>query len=889
MGSNTDYLTDLESFLDNSSAGLISSSGTSPNPIASPLGPSTPLGSNGAGVRDRLRHHINGAEKRKLEDGSNSDLLSKSQRTEDHHLLLDGIDHGFKSEDIKEELDLKDDLSQPGYGNINQGGLLAQALMDKRPNQTNGHLNSQTGYFGGGSPMSGVGSPSVPGARYNPADMNALKQQLQAISKDPNLKSEQKTAKITEFFSQHPNLQRLLMANKMQKDKILRQSLGQDTLMQRDRMVGSPMVHQQQDYGAGFSPMGNGDGFNSGPFMENNNPAGFGGPVPPGPGPRGRGRTALPPSGPSMNNIYQSPVTPMQNEMWGDMNGKCMPGQLPPQPHIHPPPQYPYRQPGPRPNNMINSMAGGCYNPPQGEYMPPGLYGQQQPYLGPRGGGGVVSEPLYPNEGLGPGPAGVRGFNPPMYPGGGGMRMMNPYADGFQNDYIVPPNGRNIRHPEFLYHQHQQRMNNQQQHPMSLPNPQQQQLQQQRIAGPGFGMSISPRLQGNVGQMSPVMSPPMHSPAAVPMSMPPSGIQHNGFSNNIINNNNNNNNSSGNSFNMQGPGSTNGFHFNDDFLGPPIQSPGINPTVGMMEDVGMDSILGVDDSSSSAQFNTNWKINASDSRRDFLQRIQNSLKDNQLDSEASAMEEEAFNVCDTQESYVHRLAQWLAGKFSLLQETPHPYPDSTTVQENNLSCPKLSSSTDLVGNSDSSSSDMLAKANPLLAESLLATNDEQVNNPSGELKDKESFSTSSSASSSPATSSTTTTTTSAMTGLCSPMSQMNSLTSGGGMISTAATTTTTTSSTPSIRNKNDNNFHRPNSESVQQTADKGGILRTVHNRRPSGKGTNSSNNNNPHSVDSGIGSPRSTTSSSLYSPKLHGTSPSLVAVSNSETSPGKLS
>ncbi|XP_040576095.1 uncharacterized protein [Lepeophtheirus salmonis] len=44
--------------------------------------------------------------------------------------------------------------------------------------------------------------------------------------------------------------------------------------------------------------------------------------------------------------------------------------------------------------------------------------------------------------------------------------------------------------------------------------------------------------------------------------------------------------------------------------------------------------------------------------------------------------------------------------------------------------------------------------------------------------------------------------------------------------------------------------------------------------------------NNPHSVDSGIGSPRSITSSSLYSPKIpQGTSPSLIP--NSENSPDK--
>jgi hypothetical protein len=96
--------------------------------------------------------------------------------------------------------------------------------------------------------------------------------------------------------------------------------------------------------------------------------------------------------------------------------------------------------------------------------------------------------------------------------------------------------------------------------------------------------------------------------------------------------------------------------------------------------------------------------------------------------------------------------------------------------------------------------------------------------------------------------------------------------------------TPTLSSTGSTPIRKTDNFHRPNTESGEK-----GIHRGVTGRRPSGKGNNNNNNNNPHSVDSGIGSPRSTTSTSLYSPKLHGTSPSLVAVSNLESSPGKLS
>ena len=112
MGSNTDYLNDLESFLDNPT-GLIS---TSPNPVMSPM--SNPI-NNGAGVRDRLRHHL-GAEKRKLEDVS--DVSVKTQRTDEHHhMMLDGLDHDpYKTEELKQEVVVKEEQPQSGFG---QGGL----------------------------------------------------------------------------------------------------------------------------------------------------------------------------------------------------------------------------------------------------------------------------------------------------------------------------------------------------------------------------------------------------------------------------------------------------------------------------------------------------------------------------------------------------------------------------------------------------------------------------------------------------------------------------------------------------------------------------------------------------------------------------------------------
>ena len=883
MGSNPDYLNDLESFLDNP-ASLMS---TSPNQTAmSPMGQTNTM-SNGVGVRDRLRHHLNG-EKRKLEDAS--DVMPKTQRTDDHsHMILDSLehDHAFKSEDMKVESDLKDEQPQTGFGG--QGGLLAQALMDKRPSSTNGHLNSPAGFFGVGSPRP-VGSPGVLAPPGSP-DMMALKQQIDAIKNTPSLSEEQRNAKITEFIRQHPQLKRrILMHSKMNNEK-MRQTMGQDLLMQRDQVPGGNMM--VQDFGSGYPPNSgnnNENAFMPGPYMDNSGMQGFAGPGGPAvtSAPRNRGRSNLPPA--NMNNMYPGP---MQSEMW-DMGNKCMPGQMPTQQHLHPPPQYPYRQPvpGPRPNNMMSSIGPSCYNSPQSEYMAAGMYGQQQPmYPGQRGGVGVMGEPLYPTEPMGPGPMGVRGFNPPGYPGGG-MRMVNPAypADGFQNDYTIPIGGRNVRHPDFMYHQQQQQQQQQQQHQHRSMNPQhsmgfgpQQHMQHQRGLTPSFGMATSPRLPGSIGQISPVMSPPMHSPATAQMPMgTPNGQP------TVYNNSSNNNN--GNTYSMQGSSSNNnGFHFNDEFPGPPIQSPGILGSSGIPEDTGIDSLLGPDDgmlaSTVPAAANTSWKLNSAELRRDLLQRLTNALKDSQsgagIDSEASAMEEEAFNSCDTEESYFHRLAQMLATKFSTIQEnqpqTPTSYPDSTTLQDS-VSCPKLSSSTD--GATDTSGSDILAKANPILAESLAATNDDNfsaASAPGVDSKDSELFSSSSSASSSPVSSSVTMATASMSSS--SPSLTPSILSNGCG------------TGNPPLRKAD--NFHRPNTDSGEK-----GLHRTVNGRRPSGKGNtntptatngNNNNNNNPHSVDSGIGSPRSTTSTSLYSPKLHGTSPSLVQVANLESSPGKLS
>jgi hypothetical protein len=145
---------------------------------------------------------------------------------------------------------------------------------------------------------------------------------------------------------------------------------------------------------------------------------------------------------------------------------------------------------------------------------------------------------------------------------------------------------------------HQQQQQQQQQQPQQQQQQQLAQMHQHRVNGPNFGMSVSPRLQGHMGLASPVMSPPMHSPATSQMSMgsqsTPSSI--------FVSSNAGNNNNLG--FTMQTSSASNGFHFNEDFLGPPVQSPGgVQASGGLPEDNGIDSILGVEDPAISSQVN----------------------------------------------------------------------------------------------------------------------------------------------------------------------------------------------------------------------------------------------------------------------------------------------
>jgi hypothetical protein len=294
--------------------------------------------------------------------------------------------------------------------------------------------------------------------------------------------------------------------------------------------------------------------------------------------------------------------------------------------------------------------------------------------------------------------------------------------------------------------------------------------------------------------------------------------------------------------------------------------------------------------------NNDWKSKAGDLRNSLLIKLQEALKEqNYYDAYtlAESYEGDAFTNANTQEEYTYKLAQWLASIF-----------ENGTGGGSSLTGPPDSSSNN--GFNDVTTS----KVNGGLGQQ---SNDQEANKPDDFMlatpkseassclsppmtSPSSSTSLSSSSSESPTsnvittvsnTSSTSTTASSATPSLSSSTFQcpakppsLGGGTSSDSAVAAAASTEATVTTKPL------NGPHRPPNVQQQQQ------------RRISGSGsvpctlpTASSISNNPQSVDSGIGlgSPRSITSSSsstLYSPKIQGTSPSLLPVS--DNSPEKL-
>ncbi|QQP51730.1 Uncharacterized protein FKW44_013170, partial [Caligus rogercresseyi] len=303
-----------------------------------------------------------------------------------------------------------------------------------------------------------------------------------------------------------------------------------------------------------------------------------------------------------------------------------------------------------------------------------------------------------------------------------------------------------------------------------------------------------------------------------------------------------------------------------------------------------------------------WKANAGDMRKGLLENLTKAIGQEGGTSStlAEQVEIEAFNAAPSKEAYYQRLAEWLAGVFSQQQQQqqmspmedpknsssmtpiPEPPPDSSNQWSDTPSSGDVSSTEQLLdgvlggldeskapsgggskaGNEEGSDNNN-SKSHPILSSllpSIASSSNTSVVDELLSTGENESFQSPLSLSSSVANSSPTTT----------PINTSSNSSNS----SSSATNTTSSSAPPSSSATPPSNTPSP----------------SISRRAASGKGppsnasnsstTSSSTNgvlNNPHSVDSGIGSPRSITSSSLYSPKIpQGTSPSLIP--NSENS-----
>ena len=313
--------------------------------------------------------------------------------------------------------------------------------------------------------------------------------------------------------------------------------------------------------------------------------------------------------------------------------------------------------------------------------------------------------------------------------------------------------------------------------------------------------------------------------------------------------------------------------------------------------------------------------------------------------EAFHMETEAFNSCDTLPDYTNRIALWLAGVYERTERNnaqPDMMPNSecspgTGSQQQQQpksepvspSVPDISSIQDFLPSNEMSNrspaskattingpasvssaapasprssvtpspkSSSLSEQNPILSKKLLpSSNDASVNsnNMAAAANTANTPSTADHASS-PASigSPTVSSPTSSSSIVVSSSSSSSSITSSSMMSSASANSSSTSAATNNNRtSESGNGFQSPPpfqvpgsfeetkspSANTNATSNSGNLQKGT--RRASGKGQV----NNPYSVDSGIGSPRSNTS--LCSPKVQGTSPSLVPTS--EGSPEK--
>lgn len=840
-----------------------------------------------AALEERLRS--NQAEKRKL-DETNSDIMSKTQKMDNYGIKqedscnrtrlssildtthqpppYDPLDSdsgkassengGFKTEsDVKPDLNSlhgKDEINCGNNNNNNNQGILAQALMEKRPAPPTNNSSSL------------MHGPMAAGMKSNPETMMALKK-LTDVYK--NLQPNQRGEEVGKLLKENPTLARLLLrlrggpnsARMQQQQQQQQQSFQQQSNnpMPNDMNGGghminqqqTPHIHQQQQHSDfNMSSMN----MNESQQMQHQRAMMASQQQQHHQQQQHWDNTMRCQPNPNLYNggtviTHRGGGAIKDGQVYGGGGGLQQPMNTYNGDHGAPPPPNVWVghndqpkvmvAPGPPPNYAAYRNGATHMGYPPNEF---GQYGRVGPG-GPRAAFQQHQPDVYGR--------GLAGCGPPMYsPNINGSAPFN--NGGFNGqfvDYAMPPN----RGSMDGYTNYTRR-------PFASPT-----IMSPRTSLPNSSPLAAP------GVMMPQVSPQTY------MNHPGEEQQQRFMNNNQF---------TGYPYDYQQQQQQQ--HQNDVGFGQEFDNNNSSRNNNELMGASFDS------TDPSSVVEDEWKTKASDLRANLLQRLQEALKEQgnpDAFSVAENVERDVFNKSQTRDDYTLKLAHWLASIYE--GTTPHQqdFPDSTTLQDT------LSSSTDEVvtadimgsnSESDQKQTTATTRHNPLLADLLPKANKNKDNGDQSCPSPTSSSSSSSLQSCSMTTS--TATPSSSLTTNCTSSSTFQYPAMPPSLDETKASVGTTTMlQRPGGggRRTSGKCSQQPPSSSQQQQQQPVPVPVPVVSATPvvvpAVVSTAVNSSNNPHSVDSGIGSPRSIASASsttLYSPKIQGTSPSLMPVSD---------
>lgn len=826
---------------------------------------------------DRLRTQM-GGEKRKLEDPSNgSELMSKTQKMDsDLDAAASAATVGQGIQGSNGGLDLKQDEAM-NSGNGQK--LLAKALMEKRPPP-------------GSAASMGMGGM---GMKQPPSD-KVLLRRLSELHK------EQKHEEIKSLLNEHPQLMQKMKMHQQQQQQHLQQQQQQQqqgmNRMNNNMMTNDNMIMNNDSFYGGpnnIGPQGSRIAMQQQPHPRQNMGGQWGGPPPGGPVPNGNMC-----QNPAMYNQHKMGMRGPQPQRGNFFNDGGPPPNAWVQPNDHPnkmmsngpPPAYYNRNScQPRPPMMragsYESFNGGqMYHggpppppggppggPPQGGNMRGNYHPNMDPYVNSRfGSPNNVNPPIFsPNNGGNGGANG--GTNDSMH----SLRM----SANFPSDFNAGPphNGYNN---EFV---------------------------------PNAGAGNVPNNFNNPNRMRPGgnfvnqnMVSPMYNRVNIPQSSPMNEMNNMGFQP------------------QQQPQQQqqqptpqlqqqqqqhfmNG-NFDPNFPSLPHangNTNGLDPSFGDLANGGTLNSM----ANELINTETEWKSRAGDVRQTLLSKLKEALTSQNYPNAiemAENYEERSFINANSLQDYQYKLVEWLA----CIYDNSASNPNVKNSEFKSLNSPLMGPDSSTIGNlaevTTSSGSGTSPKTTEINSDSGLleaVSKDDLLATPKSEHGSTSCLSPSlTSPQASPANSTSAvittapgnsgTSTTSSTTFQCpvppSQQSEINdksSVTTSVASSSMASSVTASSAPRPSVTSSQ-NGQNQP--QQPQQTTRR--ISGSGSMQQPNGTGIPiSSIGNNPQSVDSGIGlgSPRSITSgssSTLYSPKIQGTSPSLL---NSDNSPEKAS